>query len=65
MLALTRWPARFIGASDSLGSIEPGKLADLVVFDGNIMDVPIEKLPDVLPVLTLVGGKIAYESASL
>jgi predicted amidohydrolase YtcJ len=65
MLALTRWAARFIGASDSLGSIEPGKLADLVVFDGNIMDVSIEKLPDILPVLTLVGGKIAYESASL
>ena len=62
MLALTRWPARFIGASDSLGSIEVGKLADLVVFDGNIMDVPIEKLPDLLPVLTLVGGKVAYES---
>lgn len=65
LLALTRWPARFIGASDSLGSIEPGKLADLVVFDGNIMDVPIENLAKLMPVLTLVGGKIAYESASL
>lgn len=65
LLALTRWPARFIGASDSLGSIEPGKLADLVVFDGDIMAVPIEKLAERLPVLTLVGGKIAYESAAL
>ena len=65
LLALTRWPARFIGASDSLGSIEPGKLADLVVFDGNIMDVSIENLSELKPVLTLVGGKIAYESASL
>ena len=65
MLAITRWPARFIGASDSMGSIEPGKLADLVVFDGNLMDVPIEKLPELRPVLTLVGGKVAYESESL
>ncbi|MFQ5983541.1 MAG: amidohydrolase family protein, partial [Woeseiaceae bacterium] len=65
LLALTRWPARFIGASDSLGSIEPGKLADLVVFNGNLMDIRIEKLPDLKPVLTLVGGKIAYESESL
>jgi predicted amidohydrolase YtcJ len=64
-LALTRWPARFIGANDTLGSIEPGKLADLVVFDGNIMDVAIEDLPNLLPVLTLVGGKIAYESPEL
>ena len=46
---------------DEVGSIEPGKLADLVVFDGSIMDVPIEQLPDLLPVMTMVGGWIAYE----
>jgi predicted amidohydrolase YtcJ len=64
-LALTRWPARFIGASDTLGSIETGKLADLVVFNGNIMDVPIENLAELKPVMTLVGGKVAYESPDL
>ena len=64
-LALTRWAARFIGANDSLGSIEPGMFADIVVFDGNIMDVPIDQLSDLLPVMTLVGGKIAYESEDL
>jgi predicted amidohydrolase YtcJ len=64
-LALTRWPARFIGASDTLGSIEPGKLADLVVFNGNIMDVPIERLAELKPVMTLVGGRVAYESPDL
>ena len=65
LLAITRWPARFIGASDSLGSIESGKLADLVVFDGNLMEVPIERLPDMKPVMTIVGGKVAYESELL
>jgi len=60
-LALTRWAARFIGAEKSLGSIEPGKLADLVVFDGNLLDVSIDHLADLKPVMTLVGGKIAYE----
>jgi predicted amidohydrolase YtcJ len=64
-LALTRWPARFIGAQDSLGSIEPGKLADLVVFEGDIMGVPIERLPELKPVMTLVGGHVAYESPEL
>jgi len=34
------------------------------VFDGNIMDVPIQELSDLKPVLTLVGGKIAYESSA-
>ncbi len=64
-LALTRWPARFIGAQDSLGSIEPGKLADLVVFAGDIMGAPIERLPELKPVMTLVGGHVAYESPQL
>ena len=50
---------------DSLGSIEVGKLADLVVFDGDIMQVPIERLDQIKPVLTVVGGKIAYESPDL
>lgn len=31
----TRNPARFLGASDSLGTIEKGKLADLVLLDAN------------------------------
>jgi len=65
MLALTRWAARFMGASDTLGSIEVGKLADLVVFDGDIMAAPIDELSDVMPVLTLVGGRVAYESPDL
>lgn len=64
-LALTRWAARFIGAGESLGSIEPGKLADLVVFNGSIMEVPVEKLHELKPVMTLVGGHVAYESGQL
>lgn len=65
LLALTRWGARFIGAEEDMGSIEPGKLADLVVFEGNLMDAPIERLADLKPVMTLVGGRVAYESPEL
>ena len=61
LLALTRWTARYVGALDELGSIEPGKLADLVVFNGNIMEDPIEVVLSTLPVMTMVGGWIAYE----
>jgi len=64
-LALTRWAAQFIGAEKDMGSIQPGLLADLVVFNGNIMDTPIDDILEMKPVLTLVGGKIAYESPDL
>ena len=47
------------------GRVQVGADADLVVFDGNIMDSPIERLPDMKPVLTLVGGKVAFESPEL
>jgi imidazolonepropionase-like amidohydrolase len=33
--AATRNPAVFLNASDSLGTVEPGKLADLVILDAD------------------------------
>jgi len=64
ILGITRWTARYVGSLDELGSIEPGKLADLVVFDGNILEDPIDKVLNTLPVMTMVGGWIAYEDVS-
>lgn len=64
ILGITRWTARYVGALDKLGSIEPGKLADLVIFDGNILEDPIDKVLNTLPVMTMVGGWIAYEDGS-
>jgi predicted amidohydrolase YtcJ len=48
-----------------LGSIVSGMLADLVVFDGNLLQVPIDELADLRPVFTMVGGQVAYESPEL
>jgi imidazolonepropionase-like amidohydrolase len=31
-------PAKFFEATDSLGTVTPGKLADLVLLDGNPLD---------------------------
>lgn len=65
MLALTRWPARFMGSDKELGSLQPGMLADLVVFDGNLLDVPVEKMDQIKPLMTLVGGQVAFEAPGL
>jgi imidazolonepropionase-like amidohydrolase len=37
--AVTLYPAQILGAGDRLGSIEPGKVADLVVTDGDLLEI--------------------------
>ncbi|PIC70872.1 amidohydrolase [Sporosarcina sp. P16b] len=43
------------------GSIEVGKLADLVVLDQSILSVDSESIKDLTVELTMIDGKIAYE----
>jgi hypothetical protein len=53
--------ARFISEEQMLGSIERGKYADLVVLSGNFLTVPDDQIGQLEPVMTIVGGKVAYE----
>lgn len=43
------------------GSIEPGKLADLVVLNESILNVEKSRIKDLKVDLTMVDGKIAYQ----
>ena len=43
------------------GSIEEGKLADMVVWSHDLYSMPISQLKDLSAEITLVGGKIVYE----
>jgi predicted amidohydrolase YtcJ len=45
---------------DSKGSLTPGKLADIVVLDRNLLTVPEEEIPDAQVVYTIVGGQVLY-----
>jgi predicted amidohydrolase YtcJ len=46
------------------GSIEPGKLADLVVLSQDILSVPAEALLETEVLATIVDGRMVYESPS-
>lgn len=46
---------------DKKGSIEVGKLADLVVLNEDILSIDPEKIKDAEVVMTIVDGKIVYE----
>ena len=43
------------------GSIEPGKLADLVVLSDDIMTVPAKSIQSMNVLMTVVGGKIVHQ----
>ncbi len=47
---------------DAKGTLEPGKLADLVVLSQNLLTVPAERIPETRVLYTIVGGDIRYEA---
>lgn len=57
----TNWSSRYIGDEDRLGTLEPGKLADLVVLDRDYMTVPEEEISKIRAVMTFLEGKLVYE----
>jgi predicted amidohydrolase YtcJ len=61
----TRENGWFSKEEDKLGSIEVGKLADLVVLNGDYFSVSDESLKQLRSVLTVVGGRITYSSGAV
>ena len=60
--ALTWAGAHTSFAEDRLGSLEVGKLADLLVLSDDLLRLPSEALKDVQVELTMVGGRIVHEA---
>ena len=62
LIAHTRRNAYMVFQENSLGSIQPGKLADLVVLDRDYLTIPADQIKDIRPVMTMVGGRIVYDA---
>ena len=58
--AYTVSPPRVIRQENRLGTLEVGKLADVVVLDKDPFDISPDRLADVKVDLTIVGGKVVY-----
>jgi len=64
LIAHTRKNACFVFQEDNLGSIQPGKLADLVVLDRDYLTIPADQIREIKPVMTMVGGRIVYDATA-
>jgi hypothetical protein len=60
----TAWAARQLFLEDRVGSIEPGKDADIAVWDRDLYSVPASDLRDLHCELTLVRGRIVYTTSA-
>ena len=53
------------GTQDRKGTIRPGKLADLVLLDTDPIRAAPSKLKDIRAVLTVIGGRVAWNRGLL
>jgi predicted amidohydrolase YtcJ len=61
----TRGNAWYANREDELGSIEEGKLADLVVLDKDYFTVPDAQMRAIKPILSVVAGKVVHDTGAL
>ncbi|KAJ0122039.1 amidohydrolase 3 [Diaporthe amygdali] len=58
--AITIEAAKFLRADSSIGSLEVGKVADVIILDRNYFEVPEEEIARQKVLLTMLGGEVVY-----
>jgi predicted amidohydrolase YtcJ len=61
----TRCGAMLLGVAERRGELRPGMDADLVAFSADPLSCPVDGLPDIEILLTLVGGRAVYDPSQL
>jgi predicted amidohydrolase YtcJ len=57
MKMITVYPSYYVLKEKEVGTLEVGKLADFVVYNKDYFTIPVDEIPSVFPLLTVVGGK--------
>lgn len=55
---IAAWSAR---KENKLGSLTPGKIADLTIFEKDLFEIPVKEWPNVQVEMTIIDGKIVYQ----
>ena len=63
LLAYTRNSARVLNQLAEIGSLAPGKRADLVLVDRDVLTVPAAEMKEAKVLWTMFGGRIIYGTA--
>jgi predicted amidohydrolase YtcJ len=63
--AATLWGAYYTKREDRLGSLKAGKLADLAVLDRDYLAIPVDDIPNIRVLMTVVGGKVVHLAPSM
>jgi predicted amidohydrolase YtcJ len=53
---ITVYPSFYVLKEKEIGTLEVGKLADFVVYNKDYLTIPLEEIPTVFPLMTVVGG---------
>jgi len=62
LYAYTRNSAHALNMLDQIGTIAPGKQADLVLVDRDVMTIAAEELRETKVLWTMFGGKMVYRA---
>jgi predicted amidohydrolase YtcJ len=63
--AMTRWGAYYLLRENLQGTLEPGKFADFIVLDRDILSIPETEIPQTKVLMTMVGGKPVHLVSAL
>ncbi|MFR3831184.1 MAG: amidohydrolase family protein, partial [Clostridia bacterium] len=53
--------ARVYGREHELGTLEAGKLADVIVLDRDLFAIPADEIKDAKVILTIMDGQVTFE----